>query len=138
VKKAQILGALIVMLLTIPGYYRNRLAVDRAVVGMWVVVEGVWQHFAFESKKVGIVISGAVSGTGTGKSMPSQRSAEIEAQRESQKQIDEQEQKEVTGEDGGAAAMDKMRESDVPFAQRESNDTGSGKTGKPGLSKKSR
>jgi hypothetical protein len=103
---------------------------------MWGVVEGVWLHFAYESKKLGTVVSSAISGKRTGKSIPSQREAEIEAERASQKQIDEQEQKEATGEDGGAAAMDKLRESDKPYSQRDSDDAADEKTRAPGAGKK--
>jgi hypothetical protein len=136
VKKIKILSVLMVILLAMPGYYRNRQAVDRFAVGMWGGVEGAWLHFAFESKKVGTVFSDAVSGKRTGKSIPSQREAEIEAERASQKQIDEQEQKETTGEDGGAATIGKMRESDPPYSQRESDEAVAGNTGKPGQGKK--
>ena len=100
-KKIKILSVLMVILLAMPGYYRNRQAVDRFAVGMWGGVEGAWLHFAFESKKVGTVFSDAVSGKRTGKSIPSQREAEIEAERASQKQIDEQEQKENGLEESG-------------------------------------
>jgi hypothetical protein len=112
VKRTIVLGVLAAILLAMPGYYRHRQAVDHFALGIWGEVEGVWQHFTFESKKLGSVIAGAFSGKGSGKTIPSQREAEAAAVRESQKQIDEQEKKETTGEDGGAADFDKLREFD--------------------------
>jgi hypothetical protein len=112
------LGVLMVILLAMPGYYRHRQAVDRVAIGIWGEVEGVWLHFAFESKKLGNVLSGAVGGRGSGKSIPGQREAENEAIRESQKQIDEQEQKETTGEEGGADKFAQERESDTKYIRQ--------------------
>ena len=121
-KKIKILSVLVVILLALPSYHRHRQAVDRFALGIWGEVEGVWLHFAFESKKLGSVVSGAVSGKGNGKSIPSQREAEIEAVRESQKQIDEQEQKETTGEEGAAANFAQERESDTKYIRQISDE----------------
>lgn len=136
-KKIKVLGVLMVILLAMPGYYRNRQAVDRFALGMWGAVEGVWLHFAFESKKAGAVVSGAVSGTGTGKSIPSQREAEIEAERESQRQIDEQERKDTMVEDGDAAASGDLRQVDNSRNQPGSAEAATAKAGKPGHGNKS-
>jgi hypothetical protein len=125
VKKLKILAVLVAILLALPGYYRNRPAVDHVALGMWTAVEGVWLHFAFQSKQLGYVVGSVVSGRGSGKSIPSQRAAEIEAVKESQKQIDEQEQKDATGKDGGAVAIDKLRESDEPHTAKPGSAPGS-------------
>jgi hypothetical protein len=117
VKKNSDPGSLDGDIARLPGYYRNRPAVDRIAMGIWGSVEGVWLHFAYESKKLGNVVSGVVSGKASAKSIPSQRAAEVEAVKESQKQIDEQEQKEATGEAGGADMIDKLRQSDPSYPE---------------------
>jgi hypothetical protein len=95
-KKVKILGTLLVVLFSIPFYYRNQETIDRKAEIAWNGIKDMWATEAAETTRLKQILSGNIS---KGRAMKSQREANYEAIKKSEEDIEKQLQKDNEGVD---------------------------------------